>query len=168
MKPVISALKGAVSQAQASGILGLQCRLNRLLIRAWDQRIKAAAQTMQLSMHQGQQLQAGGSSTGPPTAHPCPIKIQADLHISQGGGQKSGMAPEAEPHHRDPQRPIIGFKLLAHKIDRGLNIRKDRLGARGLLMKPAFAGGLGVMPSSSSGAVRANSGIARALDQCSA
>ena len=84
---MISALKGAVAQAKTFGILRLQCSLNRLLIRAWDQGINAAAQTMQLSLDLGQQLQAGGTSTRPPTAHPSPIKIQTDVHLSQGGGQ---------------------------------------------------------------------------------
>jgi hypothetical protein len=47
---MISALKGAVTQAQACGILLPQCSLNGLLIWAWDQGIDAAAQTMQRSL----------------------------------------------------------------------------------------------------------------------
>ena len=100
---------------------------------------------MQLSLHRGQQLQAGGTSTRSPTAHLSPIKVQADLHLNQGGGQQSGMPPKTKPHHRDPQKLITGFKGLPQPIDRGFDIRKDPLGARGLLMASTFASGIGVI-----------------------
>ena len=100
---------------------------------------------MQLSLHSGQQLQAGGTPARPPTAHPSPIKIQAHIYVSEGGGQQSGMAAKTEPHHRDPQGLITGSKSLPQPIDRGLDIRKNLLGFRGLLMAPTFAGGFGVV-----------------------
>ena len=40
----------------------------------------------------------------------------------------------------------MAFKGLPYPINCGLDIRKDPLGARGLLVTPTFVGGLGVIP----------------------
>ena len=104
---VVCPLQLHIAQALRSGIQRLQCSTNRHSVLRWNQGISCSAQTNELSLHLGQQLQGGRTSSRPHSADARSIEIKGHSNSGQRGRQKCGMPPEAEAHHMDGSELVV-------------------------------------------------------------